>query len=128
MNPSLPYYSRYNHRWNPRKWKSIKYSQVYNPTMLHGAQIILKKGNVENGWIGKYFVPYSSKVQYVEGDNYVLEEDIAYFSGMYTYRIVFGKIIGGKFIFQSTLRIENRPKQMNILIDQYGIIYDVMYF
>ena len=127
MNPSLPYFSRYNYKWNPRKWKPIRYNHVNNPTMLYGAQIFITKGDTEKSWIGKYFIPYGTHFE-SSVNNYILEEDIAKFSGMYRYRIIFGKKINDKFILDSKPRIENRPRQMNILLDQNGIIYDVLYF
>lgn len=129
MNPSLPYYSRYNYRWNPRKWRPIRYNHVYNPTMLYGAEELVKKGHVESSWIGRKFIPYY--VHYCrcsENCDYVCEEVIAKFAGMYRYRIIFGKVVDNEFIMRSKPTIENRPLQMNILIDQNGRIYDVMYF
>ena len=127
MNPSLPYFSRYNHKWNPRRMKPIRYNNVYNPTMLYGAQSFITKGTTEKQWIGKYLVPLHMTNKH-NSNNYVLEETIAKFAGMYRYRILFGKGVNNQFIFDSKPTIENRPKQMNILLDQYGIINDVLYF
>jgi len=47
---------------------------------------------------------------------------------MYRYRVLFGNVIDNQFIFKSNPIIENRPKQMNILVDQYKIIKDILYF
>lgn len=128
MNPNLPYFSRYNYKWNPRKWKSINYNNVFNPTMLYGGQIFIEKGPIETNWINKVFIPYRKNPSNPDIKNYVREEDIAKFSGMYRYRVLFGKIENGEFILQSKPRIENEPLRMNILLDQNNIIFDVLYF
>ncbi len=117
MNPDLPYFSRYKYRWNPRKWTSINYNNVYNPTMLYGSQELIKKGHVEKSWIGKKFIPYYEHNCYCSGNcDYICEEIIARFSGMYRYRIIFGKVVNGEYIMKSKPRIKNRPLQKNNLL------------
>ena len=121
---------KYDHGHNPRKLRSVAYSNQFEPTHFYKKQTYIPhKESKETSWVGKYFIPIGTTNNYVPQCHAVSEYEVMRKAGMYAYRILYA-IEGsdGKVHIQSKAAMEGRPGQMNITLNTNNKILDVEYW
>ena len=131
---------RYSYEANPRKSRSVKHSNYFQPSIYwKGSRGIYTPISDTFGanWKGKVFIPYRQDEPWqiaralrkagrsMQKNQYALEYEIMRNQSPNVYRIIRADHQGN---WRSKFAVEYRPQRLNIILSPTDIILDVLYF
>ena len=128
---------RYHHQSNPQKYRSIRGSSLFQPTILYKSKFKPVYLPVPQSWIGKKMIPWNGELvtEYLRrkylglnDPDYISEYEIADYAGSESYRILYCFIENNTLVIKSKPQVDYVPSRLNICLLPDNTIVKIGYF
>lgn len=128
---------RYNFQSNPQKYRTVRGSSLFQPTILYKSKFKPVYLPIPNHWIGKKMIPWNGELindylrrKYLglNDPDYISEYEVADYNNPNSYRILYCYMDGNNLIIKSKPHIDFVPSRLNLCLLPDNTIVKIGYF